>query len=233
VRDFQAAIPGRLRAVSLGSKMLYTAFALAAVIGLFVSWRLYGAAVSDAGPAAYYAGAEVAAAPAKLDAKPASGGPSIDLAPDPEPARLRVMVVQMSERKLLEVTHFHLFTIPIYVLVLAHLWLLAKLPLWLQHAGVVAAVLTSGLHIAAPWLVRGSAGLAVLVPISGVAMLLTLGGMAVVTTIDMWLPQPAAPPSPPASTGVDPASALAELRRRRAEAAAAAEKAPPLPPTAA
>ena len=224
MREFQAAVPGRLRAVSLGSKLLYTAFAVAAVIGLFVSWRLYGAAVSDAGPAAYYAGAEVAA---KLDPAraPASGGPSIDLAPETE--KPRVMVVQMSERKLLEVTHFHLFTIPIYVLVLAHLWLLAKLPLWLQHAGVVAAVTTSALHIAAPWLVRGSAGMAVLMPISGVAMLLTLGGMAVVTTIDMWLPQPAPPPAASPSVGADPASALAELRRRRAEAAAAAEKSPP------
>lgn len=222
MRDFQAALPGRLRAVALGSKMLYTAFALAAVIGLLVSWQLYGAAVSDAGPAAYYAGAEVAVAPAKIDLKP-GGGPAIELAPEPE--KPRVMVVQMSERKLLEVTHFHLFTIPIYVLVLAHLWLLAKLPLWLQHAGVVAAVMTSALHIAAPWMIRGSAGMAALMPISGVAMLLTLGGMAVVTTIDMWLPQPAPPPSP--SAGADPASALAELRRRRAEAAAAAEKAPP------
>ena len=224
MREFQAAIPGRLRAVSLGSKMLYTAFAIAAVIGLFVSWRLYGAAVSDAGPAAYYAGAELTA-PAKVDAKPASGGPQIDLAPEAE--KPRAIVVQMPERKLLEVTHFHLFTIPIYVLVLAHLWLLAKLPLWLQHAGVVAAVGTSALHIAAPWLVRGSAGIALLMPISGVAMLLTLGGMAVVTTIDMWLPQPAPPPSPSPSVGTDPAAALAELRRRRAEAAAAAEKAPP------
>jgi hypothetical protein len=218
VRDFQAALPGRLRAVTLGSKILYTAFALAAVIGLLVSWRLYGAAVSDAGPAAYYAGAEVTAPPAKIEAKPASGGPAIDLAPEPE--KPRVMVVQMSERKLLEVTHFHLFTIPIYVLVLAHLWLLAKLPQWLQHAGVVAAVGTTALHIAAPWLVRGSAGIAALMPVSGAAMLLTLGGMALVTTVDMWLPQPTPPPA------ADPASALAELRRRRAEAAAA-EKPPP------
>jgi hypothetical protein len=227
VREFQAAVPGRLRAVSLGSKLLYTAFAIAAVTGLLVSWKLYGAAVGDAGPAAYYAGAEVAAAPAKIDPAhvPASGGPSIDLAPEPE--KPRVMVVQMPERKLLEVTHFHLFTIPIYVLVLAHLWLLAKLPLWLQHSGVVAAVTTAALHIAAPWLVRGSAGMAVLMPISGVAMLLTLGGMAVVTTIDMWLPQPKAPPPPSPSVGADPATALAELRRRRAEAAAAAEKGPP------
>lgn len=218
MRDFQAALPGRLRAVTVGSKILYTAFAIAAVIGLLVSWRLYGAAVSDAGPAAYYAGAE-SSAPAPLDVKPASGGPAIDLAP--EPARPRVIVVQISDRKLLEVTHFHLFTIPIYVLVLAHLWLLAKIPLRLQHAGVVAAVVTSGLHIAAPWLVRGSAGLAWLMPVSGAAMLLTLGGMAVVTTIDMWLPQPTPPPA------ADPASALAELRRRRAEAAAK----PPPPST--
>ena len=59
-------------------------------------------------------------------------------------------------------THFHLFTIPVYVLILAHLWLLAKVPPWAQHAGVVAAVVASGLHVAAPWIVRGRPALAFL-----------------------------------------------------------------------
>jgi hypothetical protein len=201
VRDFQAGPPGRLRALSRGAKILYTAFVLATLAGLLVSWRLYGAAVGDAGPAVYYAGAT--AAPAAI-APPAAGeGPAIELSP--EDAKPRVIVAEMPERKLLEVTHFHLFSIPVYVLVLAHLWLLAKIPPWLQTAGVVAAVVTSGLHIAAPWIARGRPGLAFLVGTSGAAMLITLGAIAVVSMVDMWLP------SPP------PGQMLAELRKRAAE----------------
>ena len=158
MRDFQGGPPGRLRALPTGAKILYTAFVLATLAGLLVLWRLYGAAVGDDGPAVYYAGAP-AAAPAS--APPAGGGPAIELSP--EDARPRVIVAQISDRKLLEVTHFHLFSIPVYVLVLAHLWLLAKIPPWLQSAGVVGAVVTSGLHVAAPWIARGHQGLAFLV----------------------------------------------------------------------
>ncbi len=198
-------MPGRLRAVSLGSKLLYTAFAVAALAGLLVSWKLYGAAVGDAGPAVYYSGAEVQRAPEKSNP---GDGPAIELADESKPSR--PITAQMPERKLLEVTHFHLFTIPVYVLILAHLWLLTKLPVWLQHTGVVLAVVTSALHIAAPWLVRASPGAAVLMPISGLSMLLTLGAMALISTIDMWLPQPPV------------AASLAEFRKRKE-----AEKAAP------
>jgi hypothetical protein len=180
--------------------MLYTAFAIATIAGLLVSWRLYGAAVGDGGPAVYYAGAEL---PPPASAAPAPGGPALDLAP--EDARPRAIVAEIPERKLLEVTHFHLFSIPIYVLVLVHLWLLAKIPPWLQNAGVVAAVGVSGLHVAAPWIVRGSPGLAFLVGTSGAGMLITLGAIAVVSVVDMWLP------SPP------PAQMLAEFRKRAAD----------------
>lgn len=179
--------PGRLRVLSVGAKILYSAFAIATIAGLLVSWRLYGAAVGDAGPAVYYAGAAKVAATAAPSAAP-SDGPAIELAP--EDAKPRVIVEQMPERKLLEVTHFHLFSIPVYVLILAHLWLLAKIPRWLAHAGVVLAVATSGLHIAAPWLVRGHAGAAFLVGTSGAAMLIVLGGMALWAVVDMWLPNP-------------------------------------------
>jgi hypothetical protein len=119
-------------------------------------------------------------------------------------------VEQIPERKLLEVTHFHLFTIPVYVLVLAHLWLLAKVPPWAQHAGVVASVVASGLHIAAPWIVRGRPGLSFLVGSSGLAMLGTLGVLAVGSVIDMWLPGPKPPPP-----GQGMAERLAELRSRK------------------
>jgi len=197
-------MPGRLRALSFGAKVLYTAFVFATLVGLFVSWRLYGAAVEGGGAAVYYAGAEIEA-PAEKPA-PSGDGPALDL-PDEE-AKPRRMTAQIPERKLLEVTHFHLFSIPVYVLILAHLWLLAKIPTWLQNAGTVAAVLTSGLHIAAPRMVRGSVALAFLMPVSGVAMLLVLGAMGLWAAIDMWLPQPPMP---------SPAARLAELRKARGE----------------
>ncbi|KYF78832.1 hypothetical protein BE11_37695 [Sorangium cellulosum] len=204
MRDFAAAA-GRLRSLSLGAKLLYTAFTVASVIGLLVSWRLYGAMVQDAGSAGYYAGAAVVApAPAPTQTAAPAEGPALDLGPELElpaaPETPRVLVEQISERKLLEVTHFHLFSVPVYVLILAHLWLLARLPSWLHTAGVVAAVAASGLHMAAPWLIRGAPGAAALMPVSGVAMLLSLGAMAVVSTVDMWLPRrsrrgEAAPPA--------------------------------------
>jgi hypothetical protein len=191
VRDFTAGA-GRLRSLSLGAKLVYTAFAVAAVIGLLVSWRLYGTMVADAGPAAYYAGA---ATPA-----PAAPAPALDLGPEldlpEEPKAPRILVEQISERKLLEVTHFHLFSIPVYVLILAHLWLLARIPPWLQTWGVVAAVVASGLHIAAPWLIRTAPAAAQLMPLSGVAMLGALGTMALVSTVDMWMPRRARRPEP-------------------------------------
>jgi hypothetical protein len=186
----------------VGAKILYTAFAVATLIGLLISSRLYGAIVGDAGPAPYYAGAVAAATAA---APPSTGGPAIELSP--EDAAPKRIVELIPDRKLLEVTHFHLFTIPVYVLILAHLWMLAKIPTWLQNAGVVAAVFTSGLHLAAPWLVRGRPALAFLMGTSGIAMLLSLGVLAVVSVVDMWLPNPKPPPV---------SDRLAELRKKRA-----------------
>lgn len=200
MKEFQATRPGRLRVARAGSKMLYTAFAIAAIIGLFVSWRLYGVAIGEGGPAAYYAGEPVAVAKPAGDA----GGPVLDL-PD-EVTQPRAITVQIPERKLLEVTHFHLFTIPVYVLVIAHLFLLAKIPVWLQNGGTALAIVSSGLHIAAPWLVRGRPGITWIMPVSGVTMMVTLGLMAVVATVDMWLP------------ASSPGDSLAEQRRRKTEA---------------
>lgn len=180
--------------------MLYTAFAIGAIIGLFVSWRLYGLAIGEGGAAAYYAGEPVSVAKPAGDAN----GPVLDL-PD-EVTQPRAITIQIPERKLLEVTHFHLFTIPVYVLIIAHLFLLAKVPVWLQNGGTALAIVSSGLHIAAPWLVRGRPGLVWLMPVSGVTMMVTLGLMAVVATVDMWLPA-----SSSADTRADP-------RRRKAEA---------------
>jgi hypothetical protein len=203
-------MPGRLRVLPLGAKLVYSAFIAATLVGLLLSARLYGAAVGEAGAAVYYAGAvPTAAAPAA----PAAGG-ALELAPEDE--KPRVMVEPMPERKLLEVTHFHLFTIPVYVLILAHLWLLAKVPAWAQHAGVGAAIVTSGLHVAAPWIVRGRPALAFLMGSSGLAMLVSLGVIGLGAMIDMWLPAGRPPPGA-GPGGPSVAEKLAELRKRNAD----------------
>lgn len=181
MRDFTASA-GRLRILSVPAKLLYSAFAFSALLGLLVSWQLYGEMVGDAGAVAYYAGAPVAV---PESAQAGEGGPVLDI--PVEASEPRLMVEQVSSRKLLEVTHFHLFSIPVYVLILAHLWVLARLPVWLHGAGVVAAIATSGLHMAAPWLVRGAPSAAWLMPVSGAAMLVVLGTMCIVPTVDMWL----------------------------------------------
>jgi hypothetical protein len=185
VKDF-AAGPGRLRMLPVGAKLLYTAFTLSALVGLVVSWRLYGAVVGGAGAPAYYAGAAVTQ-PAPAKEAGAGDGPVLDL---PEEATApRVLVEQISDRKLLEVTHFHLFSVPVYVLILAHLWLLARIPAWAQTGGVAVAVAASALHLGAPWLVRGHPSLSALMPVSGMLMLVTLGGMGLGSTVDMWMPK--------------------------------------------
>lgn len=187
MKDFGASA-GRLRVLPVGAKLLYSAFVLSALLGLVVSWRLYGAAVGEAGPAVYYAGAPAPSVAAK--AEPALGeGPALEL-PE-EAAAPKVITEQVSERKLLEVTHFHLFSVPVYVLILAHLWLLVRMPGWLSTGGVAAAIAMSGLHLAAPWIARGRAGLSAIMPASGAAMLVVLAILGVVPLVDMWLPRAA------------------------------------------
>ena len=46
--------------------------------------------------------------------------------PDEEPPKL---VMAVTYRKLLEVTHFHLFTLPVFLLIIAHLFMLTVYPM--------------------------------------------------------------------------------------------------------
>ena len=186
MKDF-AGPSGRLRALPIAAKVLYSAFAVSAVLGMLVSWRLYGSVVRDGGPAAYYSGAVPTLQAAPESPSSGSDGPVLELPDDVR--EQRVMTEQVSDRKLLEVTHFHLFSIPVYVLILAHLWILTRVPPWLHTAGAIGAVASSAIHLAAPWIVRGRPALTILVPVSAVAMLFTLGVMAVGSLVDMWMPR--------------------------------------------
>src|SRR5207245_5724907 len=71
----------------------------------------------------------------------------------------RRLTVAVSYRKLLEVTHFHLFTVPVFLLIITHLFMLTGLSRRTKVSWIVTGWLASLAHIAAPWLVRyGGAG---------------------------------------------------------------------------
>jgi hypothetical protein len=136
---------------------------------------------NTAGVSGYYAGQ---AGPVASQAAPAGGGPSMDL---PADAPVQPLTVAVSYRKLLEVTHFHLFTVPVFLLIIAHLFMLTGLSSRAKSIWIAAGFGSSLAHLAAPWLIRyGSVRFVPLFPVSGAVMALTLGVMTAYPILVMW-----------------------------------------------
>lgn len=177
----------RIWNLSREAKLVYTGFGLFSLLALVVSMMFYEDLVGPktAGVAGYYAGAATAkAAPAA-----AAGGPKIEL-PD-EAASSERITVAVTYRKLLEVTHFHLFTVPVFLLIIAHLFMLTGLSSTAKMAWIATAWVTALVHLAAPWIIRyGGAGWTWLYPSSGALMGLAMTVMTVYPIVVMWLPRP-------------------------------------------
>src|SRR5258706_15738734 len=105
------------------------------------------------GVRAYYAGDPSAPAPAPA-AAPAPGGPRIELPDEPAAAPARQLTVAVTYRKLLEVTHFHLFTVPVFLLIIAHLFMLTGLSPTAKAAWITGGWLSALAHLAAPWIIH-------------------------------------------------------------------------------
>lgn len=98
----------------------------------------------------------------------------------------------ITTQKLLEVTHFHLFSVPLYLLVLGHLFLLSGQSARTKMGWIGAAVGLTTLHLFAPWAVRLTGrALAWLYPISGAGMLISFTVLMGVPLYEMWSAQPA------------------------------------------
>lgn len=178
----------RIWNLSREAKLVYTGFGLFALLALFVSALFYEDLVGPrtAGVAGYYAGA--ATATASAPAATGGGGPKIEL-PDEAKSSERITVA-VTYRKLLEVTHFHLFTVPVFLLIIAHLFMLTGLSSTAKMVWIAAAWLSSLLHLAAPWLIRyGGAGWSWSYPASGAVMAVALTVMTVYPIVVMWLPR--------------------------------------------
>lgn len=185
---------GRLANLPLAARVVYSVFLGFTLAGLAMSaWLTHdmvGLGLSRL--AAYYAGAPSTPEPAARDA--ATGGPRMDLPPELDTPAI---AEPMPMRKLLEVTHFHLFSMPLYLLVLSHLFMLSALGERAKVAWITTGTLAVAGHIAAPWLVRsGAAGSAAVYAVTGTALALSFGAMAGVALFDMW-----APGRPPGAAG--------------------------------
>lgn len=170
------AAPGfRVWNLPLPTKVLYTAFCVLTLFGILSSALYYTALVGGGlgGVRAYYAGAAPAGAPDSVDRDQGRGpeqgqGPAMDLPPD---EGTRPLIVAITYRKLLEVTHFHLFTMPVVLLIVGHLFFATGIGERAKLGWVGAAAFGVAMHIATPWVVRyGGAAWAPLHTLSGAFM---------------------------------------------------------------
>ena len=172
----------RLWNLSLPAKVLYSAFCVLTQLGIVSSALYYGALVGGGfeGVRAYYAGEE---ASVRGDDRPAVAGPAIDLPSEGS----RQLVVAVTYRKLLEVTHFHLFTMPVVLLIVGHLFFATGVGERAKLGWILAASAGVAIHIATPWLVRyGGGALAPLHAFSGIFMGTSMTVVTVYPVYAMW-----------------------------------------------
>ncbi|HEX2572206.1 MAG TPA: hypothetical protein VH877_21860 [Polyangia bacterium] len=174
----------RLWNLSPEAKLVYTAFGLFSLLALVASALLYEEMVGTGtrGVRKYYLGEPHAASePAKL--APQEPGPQMAL-PEEEfsgPA----ITVAMPYRKLLEVTHFHLFTVPVFLLIVAHLFMLTDLSSRAKMVWIAGGWGAALAHLGAPWAVRyGGVAWAPMYVGSGLALAIT---SAVLTLFPIWV----------------------------------------------
>lgn len=193
----------RIWNLSREAKVIYTFFCLLSLAAIGSSLLLYEDLV---GPtlrtghlgrvSAYYSDSNIQApppAPAKTEpTAPAADGPAIALPADAEAAPevsqpTDRLTVTIPYRKLLEITHFHLFTVPVFLLILTHLFMLTALSQRSKLLWITLGWLTGTLHVFAPWLVRfGGPRLSSLFPLSGSGFLISSLVLCVYPAVVMW-----------------------------------------------
>jgi hypothetical protein len=174
---------GRLRALPFHARLTYSVFLVFTLVALaFTAWLgadMLGANLQ--GVDEYYAGAAEGGTVAPAAA---SGGPQIDL-PSEALAPRRADPIPL--RKLLEVTHFHLFSLPVYLMILSHLFMLSGLRPRTKSIWIALGSLGVALHIAAPWIARnGGAFARAFYALSGALLAASFLLMAAVPLWEMW-----------------------------------------------
>ena len=197
MKDFRRN--GQLRGLKLHSRLVYSSFLVFTLGGVALTmWLAHDmVGLSMGGFDEYYAG-QAAPLEAGIDlGGSAEGGPALDL---PEEMLVAPAAGPMALRKLLEVTHFHMFSMPVYLLILAHLFAMSTASARSKSTFIGMATIGTLLHIAAPWWAAYQLpGSVWAYSVSGTMLMLSYVVMCVVPLWDMW--RPAVAPAPRRSKG--------------------------------
>jgi hypothetical protein len=147
------AKPGGIERLSLEARVVYTFFCLFLLIGYASSvwfWLDDELGLGAKGPERYYLGEE--SAPAKEEA---GGGPDLDL-PAEGASTLRL---EKPPRQVMETFHFHLFSVSVCLLIVAHLFMMTGLSTRWKAIVIGLSSASTLLHLLVPVLIRfGSRG---------------------------------------------------------------------------
>lgn len=196
----QYARPFPITRLSLEARVLYTGFLLFLVLGFVSSVWLYAdsfGGLSGRGASEYYRGGAAPAAPEP--GAEAAGGPALELPPDGpalelpgETAAAAPMRLEKPARQVMETFHFHLFTVPVVLLIVGHLFMLTALSMRLKVGVITVASVATFVHLLAPLLVRFvGPHWGWLMPVSVVGAAVGWLPMLVWPLWEMWRPVPA------------------------------------------
>jgi hypothetical protein len=160
---------------------VYTVFLVFTLLGLALTlWLMHDMVGIDLeGAAEYYGGGASPIAEEEIES-----GPALFLPPEGDDL---AAFEPMPRRKLLEVTHFHLFSMPVYLLILSHMYMLSRSRKSAKAAWIGVGSIGTLLHIAAPWLVaQACVGAVAIYAISGAMLFISYSVMSVVPLWEMW-----------------------------------------------
>ncbi len=205
----QFARPFPIHRLSLEARVLYTGFLVFLLLGLLSSAWLYRdsfGGLSGQGATEYYRGG-ASHPPAAPEAKPSeaqgagpalelpSDGPALELPGEAEAPAVAPMRLEKPARQVMETFHFHLFTVPVVLLIVGHLFMLTALSTRAKVAVITVSSVATFVHLLAPLLVRFvGPQWGWLMPASVVAATLGWMPMLVWPLWEMWRPMPASGP---------------------------------------
>ena len=171
--------PVGIERLSLEARVLYTCFAVFMLVGYATALWFYlddGLGFSAESTKTYYLGETSSSEPAD--------GPALDLPTEGAPLRF-----EKPPRQVVETFHFHLFSIPVVLLIVAHLYMMCGLSTRTKVTVIIVAHLATFIHILVPPLVRFlSPGFAFLMFPSAVVMGLSWFYLTVWPVWEMWRP---------------------------------------------
>jgi hypothetical protein len=182
------ARPMALDKLSLEARVLYSAFCVFLLVGMASSAWLYlddGLGLSSRAVSRYYLGDD--AAPQGGD-DVHRGGPALALPPSSDDEGLRLELrMEKPARQVMETFHFHLFSVPVCLLIIGHLFMMCGLSTRAKVALLVSASIFTLLHLVGPLLVRfGSTAWSPVFVVSAVGMTLLWSVLLLVPLVQMW-----------------------------------------------